>query len=473
MTLVPPIHAQKKLGTRKTSILKNKTPVKKSLTYRTSVKKNPTKKFTRRSVVSKKLVMRKNSSSKPARETRTSFASKTSITSNDIKLKKYELDKIRQEIKSYELRLAESKRAERSTLNRLDDYDRQTSLIRTLVSQLGVQVNDNQREIKVVQSNLVSEQKELERLQRRYARTIVTAYKRGRTHDTELLLAAASINQMFIRARYLKAFTLRQKTAVDDIRRTQEAIRTQQLLLEDKLVRQQQTMQEKKSEESVLQKKVVEHKSLLNKLREDQDSYAAQLQRKQQAANKIERLVADLIERERVKRLEQRRSPSSTASSDNSTIKRGLNTKITALPSRPNSQTAFGRLKGRLPWPVSHGAVIGSFGEQVNPRLGTVTISNGIDIRVPEGSAVCSVADGEVSMVYFIAGYGNLVIVNHDDGFFSVYAHLAQINVRDGQKLKAGQTLATSGEGISGPQLHFEIWRERNKQNPLSWLAGR
>jgi septal ring factor EnvC (AmiA/AmiB activator) len=305
-----------------------------------------------------------------------------------------------------------------------------------------------------------------------YARYLVSAYKRGKAHDTELLLTSASLNHMFIRSKYLKAFTGRQKSEAEEIRERQEAVQAQKMLLESKVVKQKSTVNAKQGEELTLKRKAEEHKELLDQVREDKAAYQAELRRKQAAAAKIERLIADLIERERAKRAESGRRKGGTTPGIGRGTERGDNA-IASLPSRAVSETAFGRLKGQLPWPLAEGRLVTGFGDQTNPKLGTVIPSNGIDIAASPGAAVRVVADGTISMLYFIAGYGNLLIVNHDDGFRTVYAHLSGISVREGQRVRAGQTIARSAEGITGAQVHFELWREKNKLNPLSWLAKR
>ena len=198
-------------------------------------------------------------------------------------------------------------------------------------------------------------------------------------------------------------------------------------------------------------------------MRQDKQSYEEQLRRKQAAARKVERMITDLIERER-KRVEAARRD---------LAKKSGKAEPAPLPDKAISNTKFGKLRGRLPWPVSQGAVVGQFGEHTNPRLGTVTISNGIDISTPNGSSLKTVADGTVSMVQYVLGYGNLIIVRHDDGFFTVYAHLSQMSVKEEQKVKAGQIIGKSGEGISGPILHFELYYNKKTQNPLHWLTRR
>jgi len=126
-----------------------------------------------------------------------------------------------------------------------------------------------------------------------------------------------------------------------------------------------------------------------------------------------------------------------------------------------------------LPWPVSAGAVVAQFGNQIHPVLKTVTENTGIDIAVPVGTPVRTVADGEIAMIHWLPSYGNLIIVTHDGGFHTVYAHLSDIDVVEGEKVKEGSIIAKSGDSFSGSLLHFELWKEKEKQNPELWLAKR
>jgi murein hydrolase activator len=103
--------------------------------------------------------------------------------------------------------------------------------------------------------------------------------------------------------------------------------------------------------------------------------------------------------------------------------------------------------------------------------LKTVTQNTGIDIAARPGSAVSAVADGEVATIWWLPSYGNLVILNHYNGYRTVYAHLAEIRVIEGEKVKEGDFIGASGEALEGPRLHFEVWKEREKQNPELWLG--
>ena len=113
--------------------------------------------------------------------------------------------------------------------------------------------------------------------------------------------------------------------------------------------------------------------------------------------------------------------------------------------------------KNKLPWPVVKGTIVTRFGISTHPILKIQTENNGIDISVPSGSDVKAVSDAEVSIIYWLPSYGNLIILNHRNGLRTVYANLSDIFVTKGQSVKKGSLIARSGETISGSILHFEV----------------
>jgi lipoprotein NlpD len=128
---------------------------------------------------------------------------------------------------------------------------------------------------------------------------------------------------------------------------------------------------------------------------------------------------------------------------------------------RPNEAAAVGNWS----WPVD-GKVIETFNE---------TRNKGVDIVGKEGDPVLAAADGQV--VYSgsgLRGYGNLVIVKHDDEYISAYAHNRQILVKQGQSVKRGQKIAELGKSDADvPKLHFEIRRQGKPIDPLTVLPKR
>ncbi|MCJ2080073.1 M23 family metallopeptidase [Methylobacterium sp. J-090] len=116
-------------------------------------------------------------------------------------------------------------------------------------------------------------------------------------------------------------------------------------------------------------------------------------------------------------------------------------------------------------WPAK-GRVISGYGSSGN---------EGINISVPEGTAVKAAEDGTVAYAGSdVKGYGKLVLVRHTNGYVSAYAHNGELDVRPGEKVKRGQTIAKSGASgnVTSPQLHFEIRKGATPVDPMPHLAS-
>jgi septal ring factor EnvC (AmiA/AmiB activator) len=134
----------------------------------------------------------------------------------------------------------------------------------------------------------------------------------------------------------------------------------------------------------------------------------------------------------------------------------------------------FASLRGRLPWPTE-GRIVMSFGAQVHPRFGTRTFRNGVDIEAAEGKDVHAVYGGQVIYTGWFKGYGNLIIVDHAHEYYTLYAHVADILVKEGEDERQGQRIGTVGDtgSLEGPRLYFEVRHQGRPQNPEQWLRDR
>jgi len=123
-------------------------------------------------------------------------------------------------------------------------------------------------------------------------------------------------------------------------------------------------------------------------------------------------------------------------------------------------------VSGDFRWPA-RGRVIAGFGANGG--------NEGINIAVPEGTPVKATEAGVVTYAGSeVKGYGNLVLIKHDNGFVSAYAHNGSLNVKRGEQVKRGQVIATSGQtgNVTSPQLHFEIRKGATPVDPLKHLGG-
>jgi len=103
--------------------------------------------------------------------------------------------------------------------------------------------------------------------------------------------------------------------------------------------------------------------------------------------------------------------------------------------------------------------------------LNTVTLNYGIDIEAKEDNNVRCLAEGVVSAIDWLPGYGSVIIISHNEDYRTVYGHLEEIFVQEGDKVNSGTVLAKVGESVDGEVLHFEIWKARLNRDPELWLA--
>lgn len=122
-------------------------------------------------------------------------------------------------------------------------------------------------------------------------------------------------------------------------------------------------------------------------------------------------------------------------------------------------------------WPTS-GQLSSCYGMRLSPFSGLMEHHPGIDISGPVGTPVKATADGIVKMASWRSGYGNLVVLQHEFGFNTRYAHNSKLLVRVGDRVKRGQVLSLMGDTgrSSGPHCHYEVWHNNQRQNPLAFL---
>ncbi|HXM78199.1 MAG TPA: peptidoglycan DD-metalloendopeptidase family protein [Thermoanaerobaculia bacterium] len=127
--------------------------------------------------------------------------------------------------------------------------------------------------------------------------------------------------------------------------------------------------------------------------------------------------------------------------------------------------------KGVLDWPA-RGAVLETFGRHRHPKFDAWTVSNGIAVAVPAGSPVRAVYAGKTAYAQWLAEYGNLVILDHGDGVFTLYAWLQSVAVLPGARVAAGEPVGTSGTGPgrNEPGVYFEIRDRQKASDPVAWL---
>jgi murein hydrolase activator len=192
----------------------------------------------------------------------------------------------------------------------------------------------------------------------------------------------------------------------------------------------------------------------LVKIREEKKRYQASLKELEANARGLQVMV---------ERLEARARKSYTGKK----VQRGVHGGTSVVvPDR-----GFGNLKGKLSLPV-RGEIIEGFGRHKHPEFNSYTFSNGISVAAARGADVRAVYDGEVIFADYFKGYGNMIIVDHGGGFFSLYAHNSRILKKVGTKVSKNEVIASVGDVDStrGPMLYFEIRYQGHPVDPTPWF---
>jgi len=141
------------------------------------------------------------------------------------------------------------------------------------------------------------------------------------------------------------------------------------------------------------------------------------------------------------------------------------------VPDEYRTGEAFQVYKGLLKMPVK-GKIVSLFGEFKNTRYQVLNFRSGIEIQTERGEPIQAVYAGRVLYAEWFKGYGNMIIIDHGDNYYTVYAHIEEAFKSNGDSVETGEVIATVGDtgSISGPKLYFEVRHHGKPLDPMQWL---
>jgi septal ring factor EnvC (AmiA/AmiB activator) len=140
-------------------------------------------------------------------------------------------------------------------------------------------------------------------------------------------------------------------------------------------------------------------------------------------------------------------------------------------PQKNISLKNFSTLKGLLNMPVK-GKIVSFFGPHRNKKFNVINFQSGIEIKADRGEPIRAVYNGRILYARWFKGYGNMVIIDHGNNYYTIYAHAQEIFASQGDIVEMGQVVATVGDSGSmiGPSLHFEVRHHGKPIDPLAWI---
>jgi septal ring factor EnvC (AmiA/AmiB activator) len=265
------------------------------------------------------------------------------------------------------------------------------------------------------------------------------------------LLSSESLNSFLLRYRYIKQFEAYQKTKekeLNDLRlylvQFDEEIKVENEKRTDLMAMEKEQFTKLKSEQT-------DKDQMLKSLSQKEEQLKKDLKQKKKEREKLNQAIEAVI-------LAQLKAAREKNPSGNLSV---ADAKLA---------DDFSKNKGKLPWPIDKGFISTKFGKQPHPSLKGITIeSNGVDITCTGSTLVKSIFEGEVVGITKVIGSQNMVIVSHGS-YYTVYSNLADVNVRKGNKLKIGDVIGSLSSEKEKKQLHFEVWKGKNKLDPQAWI---
>jgi septal ring factor EnvC (AmiA/AmiB activator) len=369
-----------------------------------------------------------------------------------IQSERRKLEQTQKQLREQREKAAEAKRRETSILAELEQIDRRLAEKHRDVARLDGRIRRVQAEIQGLGGEIRKLETSRGGQQEALARRLRVLYKiHNQGAALPVILAsedaaerAAVIRQLgslaALDARLIREYRATSDTLTD--RKGREEARRQELA----------TLRvEARREQAEVDREAARRRTLLARVRDERAYHERMVGELTEASRRLEAFIRDLqAKQRRVAKAPPPRAPGATPA------------------------LGFGELRGRLPWPAA-GRVLTAFGPQVHPRFGTKTFRNGVDIEAAGGTDVAAVYAGHVVFTGWFKGYGNLIILDHGHEYYTLYAHVADILVKEGDDVRQAQRIGTVGDtgSLAGPRLYFEVRYQGKPLDPEQWLRQR
>ena len=380
--------------------------------------------------------------------------------------------------------LQETSKSAKNSLNRLNLLSKQIQSRKQVIGLLNQELDAIEKDILGLQADIRLLKSQLSQKQANYGKSMRGMYKRRSAQDKLLfILSAENFGQSLRRMRYLREYAGWQKRQAEEIIAKQQEIAAKQRAMEKTRAEKRALLDVRQTESKKLQTEEAAQQAEVKELNKKQSSLKAELKKKRRQAEalnrQIEKQIAEEIARAEAAAKAAREKAAKGKKQEGNAANGSKEERVAATKggyamTKAERQLSdnFGNNRGRLPYPVTgRHTVVATFGEQQHAQLKYVRTSNsGIDIQSDPGADAQAVFNGVVTRVFVIPGYNNSVIVRHGN-YLTVYSNLSQVYVKAGDSVATRQSI---GKIYSDPEegtvLHFQLWKEKTKLNPLPWL---
>lgn len=356
--------------------------------------------------------------------------------------KKQELERIRQEMEEKKQQLRHADRKERSILVSLEKIDREIQAGAAELADQQGKLREAEEGLAEIEQRNARVAQDLERLRAAYGARLRALYKLSRSGGyAPAVLSSDTFATAYKRIRYLSVITARDQRLMEEYRETLENLALREQEIRERRIELIARKESVESKRAAFEGRRRKKRDLLASVKEERSVYEATLKDLEESSSNLWAMIR-LAERER--------------------------------SSAPAGRAPAAGAAGRLPWPLK-GRLLTRFGVQRHPQFGTMVYRRGIEIAAKDGDEVRTVEAGQVVYADWYRGYGRLIIIDHGSGLYTLYGHLSRVDVNGGDTVVREQVIGLAGDtgSLRGTKLYFEIRKNGEAEDPLSWLAKR
>ena len=346
---------------------------------------------------------------------------------------------IQKRIKEQKKKLDRAKKRESSILTDLERINRELTIVESRLRKYKAELKHTEADVARVESEISENKQTIEKYRDWIKRKLRVLHKHGQPPDMVMLfLSSDDISQLMRSGKALEQVTLYENKVLNILTENLEELNTREKRLTELRARLMKQRAQVRAEEESLAKNKKEKEMLLVSIKQEKSSYAKMLEELKTASKRILKVIREAEKRD----------------------------KFTAK--------GFSKLKGKLTWPL-HGRVAIPYGSQRDPRFNTPIFRSGAYFQSTQDTSAKAVYHGKVVFAEWFKGYGKLVIINHGEGYHTLYGSLSEIFTNVGDIIKENQVIGRVGDSgvLNAPSLYFELRYKGKPLDPLQWLKRR
>lgn len=366
------------------------------------------------------------------------------------------IDGIGEEMEALILKMAELSRDIEEKKVNISSISREILLKEEELKEMKQNISLIEDEMDALKEVLTEKEERLQEIQEIMGKRIRSAYKNRSGHNLFFILVESEgLLDLFERMKFLKIVVDRDRYLMDEIEKEKKSIEKSRSELEEK------------RRELLINISHIENQK--GRLQDDQyrlQRYELELQDQYEQASRLEEEKRNLLSS-----MNEREREISQNVGDIMLRNEYLEKELQRLFDNMSEDFDFNASDQQFIRPTA-GRLTSPFGYRIHPIWKDRRFHNGIDLAAPQGTPVFAAKDGVVINSSYLNSYGNLVIINHGDGYTSYYAHLSRFNCNVGDVVRQGQKIGEMGNtgDSTGPHLHFEIRKDKEPQNPLKYI---